>query len=166
MASPAPKRKFNVELPLRCLVRCATCGVSLTGGLCRGRSKTYPRYWCRKQGCHAVKLSKEQLETEFLAFLRRLRPNPDVLSEFPRTASKIWAGLQGDAERISAKLTARLEGKATTQAQTVRRKTARRGITAGLRKKTPNTPRKYRHWSKSCQQLVLPALGMMPLCVC
>ena len=58
------------------------------GGLPQGRSKKYGRYWCRKQGCRAVKLPKDQLETEFLALLRCLRPHADALSKFPKIAAK------------------------------------------------------------------------------
>jgi site-specific DNA recombinase len=37
-------KKYNADLPLKVLVRCAACGTPLTGGMCRGRSKTYPHY--------------------------------------------------------------------------------------------------------------------------
>lgn len=80
----APKRKINPLLPLKCLVRCESCGTPLTGGLAKGRSKKYPRYWCRKEGCRAVKLSSSQLETEFLALLARLKPTQETVAAFPR----------------------------------------------------------------------------------
>jgi hypothetical protein len=56
-----------------------------------------------------VKLSKDQLETEFLALLGCLRPHADALSKFPKIAAKVWAEKQGDAEKESRRLTARLE---------------------------------------------------------
>ena len=105
----APKRKFNPAFPLKCLVRCETCGTPLTGGFCKGRTKRYGHYWCRKSNCRAVKLASEQLETEFLALLRRLRPNRDILSTFPKVAAKVWAAKQGDAEKEAKKLASRLE---------------------------------------------------------
>ena len=107
--SAASKRKFNPALPLKCFVKCDVCGTPLTGGFAKGRSKKYGRYWCRKPGCRAVKLSKDQLETEFLALLGCLRPHADALSKFPKIAAKVWAEKQGDAEKESRRLTARLE---------------------------------------------------------
>jgi site-specific DNA recombinase len=101
--STAPKRKLNPSLPLKCFVRCKDCGTPLTGGFAKGRSKKYGHYWCRKQGCRAVKLSSERLETEFLAFLDRLGVDPEVESIFPRVAAKVWAQNQGDWQRDSKK---------------------------------------------------------------
>jgi site-specific DNA recombinase len=105
----APKRKFNPALPLKCLVRCEACGTPITGGFPKGRGKRYPRYWCRKAGCRAVKISKELLESEFLALLGRLRPEPKVLSEFPKIAARVWAEKQGDAEKQAKKLGERID---------------------------------------------------------
>jgi DNA invertase Pin-like site-specific DNA recombinase len=109
--SIVPKRKFNPALPLKCLVRCEACGTPLTGGFPKGRNKQkdYPRYWCRKQGCRAVKVSKDRLETEFLALLVRLRPEPSVVSEFPKIAARVWAGKQGDAEKRAKRLADRID---------------------------------------------------------
>jgi site-specific DNA recombinase len=107
--SIVPKKKINPLLPLKCLVRCESCGTPLTGGLARGRSKKYPRYWCRKQGCRAVKMSSTQLEDEFLALLGRLRANPETIAAFPKIAARAWQEKQGDSERESQRLTTRLE---------------------------------------------------------
>ena len=107
--SVAPKRKFNPMLPLKCLIRCETCGKPLTGGNAKGRNKRYPRYWCRTKGCRAVKLSGTQLEHEFLAFLNRLKPDAETVSSFPKIAAKVWAEKQGDSERELGRLNALLE---------------------------------------------------------
>jgi hypothetical protein len=77
----------------------------------KGRSKKYGRYWCRKSGCRAVKLSSEQLESKFLNFLERLRVDPGIASIFPKVAAKVWARKQGDWERELKRLCARLEEK-------------------------------------------------------
>jgi site-specific DNA recombinase len=103
------KKKVNPLLPLKCFVRCESCGTPLTGGLARGRTKKYPRYWCRKQGCRAVKLSSTRLEDEFLALLGRLRANPETVAAFPKIAAKVWEEKQGGSERESQRLTKRLE---------------------------------------------------------
>jgi site-specific DNA recombinase len=105
--SAAPKRKFNPTLPLKCLVKCEVCGTPLTGAFCKG--KKYGYYWCRQAGCRAVKLPKDKLETEFVALLRKLRPNSAALSEFPSIAAKVWTEKQGDVEKQEKKLKARLD---------------------------------------------------------
>jgi site-specific DNA recombinase len=107
--SIVPKKKVNPLLPLKCFVRCESCGTPLTGGLAKGRSKRYPRYWCRKQGCRAVKLSSTQLEDEFLVLLGRLRANQSTIAAFPKIAARVWREKQGDSERESRRLTTRLE---------------------------------------------------------
>ena len=107
--SASPKRKFNPALPLKCLVHCEACGTPLTGGFAKGRNKMYRRYWCRKKGCRAVKLSSAKLEAEFVEYLGRISVNPDIVSIFPKVAAKVWADSQGDWERNSKRLAARLE---------------------------------------------------------
>ena len=105
-----PKRKHNEAFPLKPFVHCEACGTPLTGGFARSKTgKLYPRYWCRKPGCRAVKLSREELESQFVELLARLSPNPETVSEFPKIAARVWAAQQGDAEKNSRKLTARLE---------------------------------------------------------
>jgi site-specific DNA recombinase len=102
------KRKFNPAFPLKCLVRCEECGTPLTGAFCKGRNKLYPRYWCPNGRCLAVKLSREQLESEFFGLLSRLRPDAETMSKFPKIAAKVWSKKQGDAEKETKRLTARL----------------------------------------------------------
>jgi site-specific DNA recombinase len=118
----SPKRKFNPALPLKCLVHCEACGTPLTGGFAKGRSKTYRRYWCRKKGCRAVKLSSAKLEAEFVEFLGRISVNPDIVSIFPKVAAKVWADSQGDWERTSKRLTARLEDQKRLKAELLKAK--------------------------------------------
>ena len=108
--SIAPKRKFNPELPLKFFVKCEACGTPITGGFAQGRSKKkYGHYWCRKPRCRAVKVRKEQLETEFISKLRTLQPKDDTLSDFPKVAAKVWNSKQGDCEKQRKKLLAKLE---------------------------------------------------------
>jgi site-specific DNA recombinase len=107
--SSAPKRKINPAFPLKCFVKCDSCGVPLTGGMCSGRTKTYPYYWCRSRKCRAVKLRGEQMEAEFLELLRRLRPEADDLSAFPKMVADAWEAQQGDAKKEGNRLEARLD---------------------------------------------------------
>jgi hypothetical protein len=74
------------------------------------RSKQkYPRYWCRKPGCRAVKLSSEQLEGEVLTFLGRLRPTTETIADFPKIAARVWEERQGDSEKEMKGLSTSLE---------------------------------------------------------
>jgi site-specific DNA recombinase len=107
--TPAPKRKVNPAFPLKRFVKCDLCGVPLTGGFCAGRSKRYAYYWCRNPTCHAVKLTGERLEADFLALLQRLRPRADDALDIPKIAAKLWAAGQGDAEKERRRLEARLD---------------------------------------------------------
>jgi site-specific DNA recombinase len=107
--SAAPKRKFNPAFPLKCLVRCEACGTALTGAFCKGRSKLYPRYWCPNGKCLAVKLSRERLEGEFCALLSSLHPDAETMSQFPKIAATVWTKKQGDTEKETTRLIARLE---------------------------------------------------------
>ena len=56
-----------------------------------------------------MKLSAERLEREFLALMRRLKPDVQTISQFPKIAARIWAEKQGDAEKQARKLQARIE---------------------------------------------------------
>ena len=104
------RRKINPVVPLKAFIKCEACGTPITGGSPQGRGgKKYPRYWCPKSGCLAVKVSKAQLEDEFLKFLGRVRANPDTLKNFPKVAAKVWEDKQGDSEREMKKFTARLD---------------------------------------------------------
>ena len=120
--SAAPKRKNNPAVPLKWFVKCEVCGTPLTGGFVKGRTKKYVRYWCRKKSCLAVKLSKEKLESEFVALLRRLRPTPETVAAFPKIAAKVWAEKQGDAEKTINKLKARLEEQKRLKAELLKAK--------------------------------------------
>ena len=56
-----------------------------------------------------MKVSKEQLEAEFISKLRTLRPKDDMLADFPKVAAKVWNSKQGDLEKQRIKLLGQLE---------------------------------------------------------
>ena len=106
----APKNKINPVVPLRSLVRCAACGTPITGGNAIGRGgKAYPRYWCPKSECLAVKVAKHELEAAFVSLLQKLKPTGAAQSRFPEIAKEVWARKRGDVEREVTKLSAALE---------------------------------------------------------
>jgi site-specific DNA recombinase len=103
------KHKHNAAFPLKPFVRCEVCGTPLTGGFARGKmGKRYPRYWCRKSECRAVKISREALESQFVDLLYRLTPNSDTVSEFPKIAARVWVSQMGDAEQRAKKIAAQI----------------------------------------------------------
>lgn len=105
----APKRKHNPAFPLKHFVKCGTCGTPLTGGMNKGKLKYYAHYWCRNPGCRAVKVSKTVLESEFVEYLRTLRPDEGTVAEFPEIASKVWANRHADTTAMIKELRIRLE---------------------------------------------------------
>jgi site-specific DNA recombinase len=107
--SAGARRKVNPEFPLRRLVRCEPCGTPLTGAFCRGRSGSYPRYWCRQKGCRRVSTPKAALESTFLKFLGRLQPDREVVADFPKIAARVWEAKQGGSEREARSLKSQLE---------------------------------------------------------
>jgi site-specific DNA recombinase len=98
----APKKPTNEQWPLRGFVRCANCGAKLTSGNVKGRSKTYPKYWCWAAGCvNPVNVSKEELEDDWLALLSLLEPTADALVNIlPKMAAhNLPARLEAISER-------------------------------------------------------------------
>ncbi len=74
----APQRSdLNTEFPLRGAIACASCGTPLTAGMCKGKYRKYPYYFCRKKGCTAYgkAIRREKIEGEFRALLDDLRPS-------------------------------------------------------------------------------------------
>ncbi len=87
----APKRKINPAFPLRGLVRCAACEKPLTAAMCRSRSgKRYGYYYCRQNGCRAVKsVQTQMLEGQFLELLSSLRPQQPMSKDFPKIVAEV-----------------------------------------------------------------------------
>jgi len=53
----APHQRGRADFPLKGLVRCATCGKTLTASWSKGRNGRYPYYHCWRQ-CRAVNVTK------------------------------------------------------------------------------------------------------------
>ena len=79
------------EFPLRRFVKCAKCEASLTGGYCTGRhGKKYPYYKCWKKECDGLNVRTEFLEKEFLSFLSKLSPTPELLDLLEAIVKEKW----------------------------------------------------------------------------
>jgi hypothetical protein len=106
---PTPKRKVNPDFPLKCFVRCDSCGKPLTGGSNKGKTKWYRRYWCYRKDCGDVNILADELEDQFVNLLERLRPAPGDDSSISKKALKRWADRQGDVKKETERLEAALE---------------------------------------------------------
>ena len=77
----APKRiDLNEEFPLRGAVACSCCGTPYTAGMCKGKYKKYPYYFCRATDCEAYgkTIPRDKLEGEFRKLLGELRLPPYI----------------------------------------------------------------------------------------
>ena len=82
------RHRLNPAFPLRVFVSCAHCGTPLTGSFAKGK---YGYYFCRKSSCRKVKLTKEQLEREFIILLERIQFKPEYRSLFTAVVRDVWA---------------------------------------------------------------------------
>jgi site-specific DNA recombinase len=110
------RRKLHPDFPLRSLVRCGFCDTALTGAFCRGRSNTFPRYWCWRPECRKVSVPKVRLENDFVEFLGRLKPSPETAADFPDIVEKVWRARLGGSDAELRKLKASLEELRTQKA--------------------------------------------------
>jgi hypothetical protein len=78
------------DFPLRRFARCAACDRPLTGSWSKGRSDRYAYYRCRTSGCLSIKITKDELERQFLEFLTRLRPKTEYVELFRAVVEDLW----------------------------------------------------------------------------
>lgn len=75
-----PKKPTNEDFPLRGFVKCGYCNAKLTGAKPKGRSKTYPKYWCANKECsNRFSVRVEKIEADWLQYLEDLQPAFDAL---------------------------------------------------------------------------------------
>jgi DNA invertase Pin-like site-specific DNA recombinase len=94
LAGRRPRLRPRVQdhdFPLRVFVRCGDCGTPLTGSWSTGRNgKKYAHYACRKKTCRGVKARKDDLEGEFIDYLRNLLPKPELVRLFREVVLDVW----------------------------------------------------------------------------
>ena len=71
----------NEAFPLRRLVKCDKCGMGLTAGWSKGRSKRYPYYRCAG-GCKLTSIRAERLDEEVIELLRSITPKKECIELF------------------------------------------------------------------------------------
>lgn len=97
IAKPLAKRnRDNPEFPLRRLVKCGRCGASFTGGWSRGKRNRYGYYFCQKCRGNVLRVPKDTLQTETVAYLSAMSVKPDTAKTFNAFLRKTYY------ERITA----------------------------------------------------------------
>ncbi len=102
-------QRNHPDFPLRVFVRCAYCGVGLTGSSPRGRNKSYPYYSCRTKGCRQISLSPDKLHLAFVSLLQRLTPTHESLAGIKDAVRAVWMQRQGDMDELRAILNQKLK---------------------------------------------------------
>ncbi len=101
--------KDHPDFPLRRFVCCAECGSPVTGSWSKGRNSRYPYYRCRKTGCTAANIRKEELEELFMVHLDTLSVRPPVLDLMDAVVRDAWqertAAQQNEQQLADKRLT-------------------------------------------------------------
>src|SRR3989344_9452173 len=106
------KDRYNPDFPLRRIVLCQHCGKYLTGSTNRGRSKRYSYYFClSNKACPAYNASipKQDMEDDFGALLRRIKPSPRFFDCFREAAVEYWTNQRNTLTARTKQHQARLE---------------------------------------------------------
>lgn len=105
------RHRNHPDFPLRRFARCAVCQRPLTGSSSKGRRKHYAFYHCPK-GCTRVRAA--DLETQFLALMDSLRPNPAHWALLKGFIVEAWKERKRNAAKLAGALKSRI---ATLQAR-------------------------------------------------
>ncbi len=77
----AKRNSTNPDFPLRRVIKCAKCGMGLTGGWSKGRYAKYGYYRCGKP-CTSTSIKVEELENTLIQLLKEITPKPECLNLF------------------------------------------------------------------------------------
>ena len=88
----ARKGTYNPIFPLRKTVYCGFCNNPLTASAPRGNGGLYYYYHCYTKTCtaYAKNIRKQDLESEFLDYLKEITPTEDFLIVFKETCLNVW----------------------------------------------------------------------------
>jgi site-specific DNA recombinase len=75
----AKKNRDNPEFPLRRIVKCGGCGVSLTAGWAKGKNKKYAYYFCQKWCSKGRSVPLNEIDQETTTLLQELSMTPKAL---------------------------------------------------------------------------------------
>jgi site-specific DNA recombinase len=101
-----PRKRNNPDFPLRNFVSCGQCGKPLTASWSKGKMGVkYAYYRCQNHACVSpVNVRRQDLEAEFVEFLREQRPDPAYLRLFNKVVLDVWQERQTDATLLARKL--------------------------------------------------------------
>ncbi len=109
------RSKHSVDFPLRVFLRCAVCGVPLTGSSTTGgRGKRYAYYSCRTAGCKTASFRRDVLHRMFVEFLYQLFPREALMDRFQAVVKGVWLKRHAERERerdLAIERKARLEAR-------------------------------------------------------
>lgn len=80
-ATNVKKTRNNKAFPLRRIVKCDKCGMGLTAGWSKGRTKRYPYYRCAGR-CKLTSIRAEKLDEEVIELLQSITPKKDCVELF------------------------------------------------------------------------------------
>ena len=88
------RERNHPDFPLRNFIRCPRCEQKLTGGWSTGKMGVrYAYYHCRTKGC-SLNIRKQDLETSFYEYLKRVQPRQDVMDLFGQIILDVWKSRQ------------------------------------------------------------------------
>ncbi|MGF1500310.1 MAG: recombinase family protein [Paracoccaceae bacterium] len=86
------RKDVHEDFPLRGHVACSSCGNPMTAAWSKGRSTYYPYYFCHQKGCamRGKSIQRDQVEGDFEAFLKELRPAATLYNVLRDMLSDAW----------------------------------------------------------------------------
>ena len=82
--------RFNIDFPLRRIVKCGNCGAGFTGAwTTSGHGKKFPYYWCSKR-CIYKSIPIADVEYALINLLKELTPKKENLEYFLDTIQRTY----------------------------------------------------------------------------
>lgn len=123
VANVPAKANLGEDFPLRGFITCGCCGHQLMSCSSTGRSAKYPYYLCMQKGCvsYGKSIRREQLQGEFAALLKELKPSTDLIELAAAIFRDLWDGRLAQAGQQAKSLESQLRKLDTTIEQLVDR---------------------------------------------
>ena len=87
------RRLNHPDFPLKRVIKCAECGLPITGSWSKGRpkDKKYGHYRCRGRGCGAVRIKRDDLHALMQTYLASVSVRPEVIRLLGAVISESWS---------------------------------------------------------------------------
>ena len=104
--SVTSRRRNHPDFPLRNFVLCGHCHKPLTGSWSKGKMGVkYAYYRCQNKSCPSpINMRRQDLEREFIGFLREQQPDIGYLRLFHRVVLDVWEKKQAHAIALARRL--------------------------------------------------------------